>query len=136
MHAAVDSWIDALSDEQRKIAEALRRSIHQSVPDVEERYSFRIPFYHYFGMFCYINQLKNGIDLCFCRGKDLVELHPQLEQRNRTMVASVSLLHFADLHTLQVQELILGAAAWQQEAYLLKRPMVRSSKAAKRSRKQ
>nr|MCU0388003.1 DUF1801 domain-containing protein [Chitinophagaceae bacterium] len=69
----VDTYIHDLPEEERLIAERIREMIFDLVPQAEERFSFRLPFYHYYGMFCYINRLKKGgIELAFCRGKDLI----------------------------------------------------------------
>lgn len=127
MHA-VDVYIESLPDEKARIAAQVRHMLLELVPGIEERYSFRIPFYHYFGMFAYINETKEGLDLGFCRGKDLVLAFPQLELRGRAMVASVSLRNHADIREKNLRELILQAAAWNEEARRLGKPMVKPRK--------
>ncbi len=89
MNRLVDEYIESLPDEKREIAEQLREMILNIIPNVQEKLSFKIPFYHYHGMFCYINEVKDGIDLGLCRGKDLIDVLPQLDQGKRVMVASV-----------------------------------------------
>lgn len=124
MHA-VDVYIESLPEEKARIALQIRDLLLELVPGIEERFSFRIPFYHYFGMFAYINETKEGIDLGFCRGKDLVLAFPQLELRGRAMVASVSLRNSRDIREKNLRELILQAAAWNEEARRLGKPMVK-----------
>jgi hypothetical protein len=130
MHHQVSNYIECLPDTKREIAELLRELIYETVPHVEERFSFRLPFYHYYGMFCYINEVKDGIELCFCRGKDLVLAWPQLELKGRAMVASVLLRQVKEVTTMQIEQLLLQAADWNREARLLNKPMVRKKKTA------
>jgi hypothetical protein len=126
MIALVDRYIEALPDHKQEMAQQIRAVI-MAVPGVEEKLSFKIPFYHYFGMLCYINETKNGLDIGFCRGKDLVLAFPQLEMRDRTMVASVEVKTKADIYTFDLPQIILAAAAWNEEAYQLKKPFVKKS---------
>ncbi len=83
----VDEYIESLPDERREIAEILRELIIENVHGIEERLSFKIPFYHYFGMFMYLNNTKDGVDVAFCRGKDLLEAFPQLELKSRAAIS-------------------------------------------------
>src|SRR5688572_13840597 len=116
MNRLVDEYIESLPDEKREIAEQLREMIHTIIPNVQEKLSFKIPFYHYHGMFCYLNQVKDGIDLGLCRGKDLIDVLPQLEQGNRVMVASVIIRNKKEIQTKKIQDVLLTAANWQEEA--------------------
>jgi uncharacterized protein len=135
MNKNVDSYIEALPDTKREIAEALRELIFAVVPHVEERYSYKIPMYHYFGMFCYMNEVKQGIDLGFMRGRDLVFAWPQLETRNRAIVASVVLTSKKDITQLNIEALLLSAAAWNEEAKRTKVSLLKNKKAASKKKR-
>ncbi|HAI83297.1 MAG TPA: hypothetical protein DCL43_06500 [Chitinophagaceae bacterium] len=113
----VDVFIEQLPETEALIATHLRKLILQTVPAITEKFSFKTPFYHYHGMFCYISKLKKGgIELCFCRGKDLEDAFPQLEQRGRSIIAGVTLRQMTDIVTLEIASLIMAAAAWQAQA--------------------
>jgi uncharacterized protein len=135
MNRLVDEYIESLPEEKREIAEQLRELIHTVVPHVQEKHSFKIPFYHYHGMFCYLNEVADGIDLGLCRGKDLVDVLPQLELRNRVMVASVILRSKKEIQTKNIQEVLLTAANWQEEAKRLKISMINTKKKAASKKK-
>jgi hypothetical protein len=135
MNRLVDDYIESLPDDKRQIAEAIRELILTTVPYAEEKLSFKIPFYHYFGMFCYMNEIKEGIDLGFCRGKDLVFAWPQLDLRGREMVASLIITHKKQIQEYKLNDLLLSAAAWQQEAKQMKLPMVKKKKAASKKKR-
>ncbi len=128
MNRLVDEYIESLPDEKREIAGHLREMILTLIPHVQEKLSFKIPFYHYHGMFCYLNEVKDGIDLGLCRGKDLVDVLPQLEQGKRVMVASVIVRSKKEIQTKQIEEVLLTAANWQEEAKRLKISMINAKK--------
>lgn len=128
MSPLVDAYIDNLTETQQVIAEQLRRLLFSLVPGIEEKLSFKIPFYHYYGMFCYINAIPGGIDLGFCRGKDLTGEFSSLESRGRAMVASVTLFSLADIKQKEVREIIVAAACWNEEAKKNKVPMIKKRK--------
>jgi hypothetical protein len=130
MNRLVDEYIESLPVEKREIAEQLREMILLLIPNVQEKLSFSIPFYHYHGMFCYLNEVKDGIDLGLCRGKDLIDVLPQLEQRKRLMVASVIIRTKKEIQTKNIQDVLLTAANWQEEAKRLKISMINTKKKA------
>ncbi|MBK7557035.1 MAG: DUF1801 domain-containing protein [Chitinophagaceae bacterium] len=133
MPGNVDAYLFTLTDPQQIIANRLRLLLFELVPEIQEKLSFKIPFYHYFGMFCYINAIPDGIDLGFCRGKDLVEEFPHLESRNRAIVASVTLYSLTDIYEKEVRAMIVAAALWNEEAKKKKIPMVKKMKPLKES---
>ena len=120
----VDDYIDALPDNEQKLVHKIRKLLLTTVPEIEERFSFRLPFYHYYGMFCYLHVSRGCINLCICRGKDLLEVFPQLEQKDRASIASVTLYKTADIARLEVPLLIVAAAEWNKEASLKKIPIL------------
>jgi uncharacterized protein YdhG (YjbR/CyaY superfamily) len=130
MNRLVDEYIESLPDEKREIAEQLREMILTLIPHVQEKLSFKLPFYHYHGMFCYLNEVKDGIDLGLCRGKDFVNVLHQLEQGKRVMVASVIVRSKKEIQTKQIEEVLLTAANWQEEAKRLKISMINTKKKA------
>ncbi len=131
----VDEYIESLPDERRELAELLREMIIENVPGIEERLSFKVPFYHYFGMFMYLNNTKEGIDVAFCRGKDLLEAFPQLELKSRAAIATVTVTSKKDITLLGIRELIINAAAWNEEAKKLKIPMIKKAASKKKARR-
>jgi uncharacterized protein len=119
MNRLVNDYIESLPDAKREIAEAIRELLFTALPHIEEKFSFKLPFYHYFGMFCYMNAVQDGMELVFCRGKDLVFAWPQLEQKGRVIMAGVTITHKKDIAKYNVEALLIGAAAWNEEAKML-----------------
>jgi uncharacterized protein len=106
----VDSYIDGLPDDNKIIVTHLRSIIHALVPAVQEKFSFKIPFYHYFGMFCYINPVKDGVDLGICNGKSIAADFEHMEVKGRALIATVRLHTLKDIAAKQVEEIIAAAA--------------------------
>lgn len=131
VNSKVDAYIDALDEHRAGLAAALRQLVWQAVPQADERFSFKIPFYHYFGMFCYLNHIPDGMELCFCRGKDLCIAFPQLEMGARVMIAGVKLYTMADIKRQEVPTLLLAAAEWQVQAWQEKKRFVKPAKRRK-----
>lgn len=129
---SVDDYIEILPEEKSIIAQKIRDIILTTIPGVAEKISFKIPFYHYFGMFMYMNQVKTGIEVAFMRGKDLTELFPQLDQKNRKIVASVTITRKEDIAVTQLAEIIATAAAWNEEAAGENRTFLTSNKTRKK----
>jgi hypothetical protein len=117
-HKEVNLYIDNLPEELQEVAEMIRAQLFKIVPDIQEKFSFKIPFYHYYGMFCYLTTLQGKrLHLTFIRGKDLVSLYPFLEQKGRAMAASISFASKKDFNKSEIAELITAAAIWQKEAF-------------------
>ncbi len=124
----VDDYIFNLSEQQQKLANRLRQLILTMVPAVVEKFSYKIPFYHYFGMFCYINAIPDGIDLGICRGRDLATAFPSLEEKGRAIMATVAIYSLADFEKKEVAAIIAAAADWNKEAKSSKTPLLKKSK--------
>ena len=126
----IDAYIESLPQPQQAFAQKLRELLFELVPGIEERFSFKLPFYHYYGMFCYLHSDKQGLHFCICRGKDLVMAFPQLEQKNRASIASVTLRQWSDFSRLEITSLINAAADWNKEAFLQKIPILQKKRSA------
>ena len=126
----VDVYIDHLPDFERQTAERIREMIHASIPEGVEKLSFQIPFYHFYGMFCYLNVLKDGVGLewVFCRGKDLVEAHSVLQTRGRAMVAGITIKKEMAIDWAYLQQILYDAISWQQMAFEQKKAFVKRAK--------
>jgi uncharacterized protein YdhG (YjbR/CyaY superfamily) len=59
----VDAYIAAASRGARGKLRELRKAIKQAAPEAEERISYRMPYYHYFGRLAYFAAFRNHIGL-------------------------------------------------------------------------
>lgn len=124
----VDLYIDALNENEERIVEKIRMMLFELVPGIEERFSFRLPFYHYYGMFCYINKVKEGIEFNLCRGKDLLMAFPELNRKNRATIAGITICSSKQMNIQQLRELILSAAEWNETCKKNNIPILKKKK--------
>lgn len=132
----VDEYIDTIPPEQQALCEKIRSMVHSLIPGVEERFSYRLPFYHYYGILLFLQYKDNGIRVTFCRGKDLVLSFPQLIRDNRAIVAHVLIRNQKDIVTTDLRSMMIAAAEWNKEAKqlgisVLNRPRVKQPKKRK-----
>ena len=73
----------------------VRSVIKKTLPSIDEKYSYRIPFYHLDKKpMLYLNVLKgtNFLDIAFVQGVLLQEKHPELQDfKNRKNVRSIQI---------------------------------------------
>ena len=85
----------------------VRSVILRTLPNVEEKYNYGIPFYHYNKKpFCYFNILRgtNFVDIAFIKGALLKEQFPFLKDyNNRKYVRS---LQYENLESINEGQLI------------------------------
>ena len=85
----------------------VRSVILRTLPNVEEKYNYGIPFYHYNKKpFCYFNILRgtNFVDIAFIKGALLKEQFPLLKDyNNRKYVRS---LQYENLESIDEGQLI------------------------------
>ena len=98
----------------------VRSVIMRTLTDVEEKYNYSIPFYHYRKKpFCYLNILKRTrhVDVAFVKGSLLQEQFPELsDYNNRKYVRSLQLESLEAIDEALLTEIILAAAALTEKS--------------------
>jgi hypothetical protein len=69
------------------------------------------------------------------RGKDLLFAWPLLDLRDRAIVASILITSKKQIAQLNIEALLLSAAAWNREAKQMNVPMVKTKKKAASKKK-
>ena len=92
----------------------IRSVIKRTLPEVEEKYSYRIPFYHYAKKpMLYLNVLKGTdyLDVAFIQGILLEHNYSDLKDyNNRKKVRSIQIKNMEDFDELQFIELLKDAS--------------------------
>lgn len=112
---AILTFINRHSQEQSRIMHQLRQLVLDAAPSVEESIKWKIPFYSYQGLLCYINPQSDGVCLGFCKGAQLSNEEGLLQGKGK----EVRLLHIATTSPVpeaQIRRLL-------QEALLLNETM-------------
>jgi len=121
----VEAYIYNLQGQQREITLYLHQLIC-SLPGVQARIRYRIPFYYYHSWMCYLNpKKKGGIELAFIRGNELSNAYGLLSFRDRKQVAGIIYYHVSDISPESLMEVL-------QEAMLLNEAIPYKSKRKKR----
>lgn len=96
----------------------LRHLILDIAPNVEEKISYRIPYFSYHGPLCYLNPQFNGVDLGLTRGVELSNKQGLLQQKGRKQVSTIRFhsLAEAEEHAQSVRQ-ILNEAIILNEHY-------------------
>jgi len=92
----------------------IRSVIFRTLTNVEEKYNYNIPFYHYKKKpFCYLNILKGTycVDVAFVKGSLLKEEFPQLKDyNNRKYVRSLQFDSLESIDELLLVEVIKASS--------------------------
>ena len=92
----------------------IRSVIKRTLPTIEEKYSYGIPFYHLEKKpIVYLNVLKGTdfLDVAFVQGIKLQEDFPELQDyKNRKNVRSIQVKNMVDFDELQFVALLKAAA--------------------------
>ena len=111
----VDNYILRQKEPYQSIMLYVRSVILRTLPDVEEKYNYGIPFYHYNKKpFIYLNILKktNFVDVAFVKGVALKEQFPQLKDyNNRKLVRSLQYNQLESINEEELTEIITTAAS-------------------------
>lgn len=91
----------------------VRSVIFKSLPEVEEKYKYKVPYYtHKSKPMLYINVLKgtNYVDVAFVQGVLLEENYPELkDNNNRKQVRSIQVKNLENFNELQFVKLLKDA---------------------------
>lgn len=92
----------------------VRSVLKKTLPEIDERFSYRIPFYHYNKKpLCYFNVLKGTsyVDIGFLQGSLLEADFPELvDGRQRKKVRSIEIEHIESFDEVRFIDLIKAAA--------------------------
>ena len=112
----VSSYISQLGEPHRQIMTILRSWILDLGPHTQEKITYKIPYFHFYGHLCSLRPNSEGVDLSFMRGNELEDESKLLEGRGRKQVKSITFYSVAETeeHEDEVRRL-LNRAALQNE---------------------
>lgn len=106
---AVTEYIYDKTGNEREILSYLHDSI-RSLPGIEVKIRFQIPFYYRKSWICYLNVLKKGgVELAFIRANELISVHHLLDFNNRKQVAGITFHKSKDIDMELVNLILLEA---------------------------
>lgn len=101
----------------------LRRWILDLGPHTQEKISYTVPYFYFYGQLCYLNATTDGVDLSFANGKKLSNKQKLLEDKNRKAVASIRFHSLAEVEEMEepVRQILNEAAILNQYLYQVKK---------------
>jgi len=110
----IDNYILEQKEPYQSIMLYVREVIYKALPSVQEKFSYRIPFFmHCNKPMIYFNILKGTsyVDVAFVQGILLEEDYPQLRNdRNRKQVRSIQIKSLKDFDELMFIQLVKDAS--------------------------
>ncbi len=101
----------------------LRSWILDLGPHTQEKISYTVPYFYFYGPLCYLNPAMDGVDLSFAHGKKLSNEQKLLENKNRKTVASIRFHSLAEVEEReeQIRQILNEAAILNQYLHNLKK---------------
>jgi hypothetical protein len=108
---------------QKEIMSVLRRWILDLGPHAQEKISYTVPFFYFYGPLCYLNPVAEGVDLSFTKGNKLSNEQKLLEDKKRKTVASIRFHSLAEAEEReeQIRQILNEAAILNQYLYQVKK---------------
>jgi uncharacterized protein YdhG (YjbR/CyaY superfamily) len=119
----VQEYIATQRPLQKEIMSVLRRWILDLGPHAQEKISYTVPFFYFYGPLCYLNPVAEGVDLSFTKGNKLSNEQNLLEDKKRKTVASVRFHSLAEVEEReeQIRQILNEAAILNQYLYRTKK---------------
>lgn len=101
----------------------LRRWILDLGPHAQEKISYHVPFFYFYGPLCYLNPVPEGVDLSFTKGNKLSNEHALLENKKRKTVASIRFHSLAEVEEREelIRQILNEAAILNQYLFQVKK---------------
>ena len=80
-----------------------------SSPKMTESFAYKVPFYGIYYKICYLNRVKNGIDIGFVKGKELSNPNGILVEEGRSQVKSIRIMSLEEFDESLLRETIQEA---------------------------
>jgi len=110
---AVASFIEGLPPPLSKLAHRLRGLILTTLPQAEEQFKWKVPFYYVHGPLCYLTPTRNGLSVGFFRGAAMADEAGLFTAKDRKQIRQVEAypdqpLPLDDLRTYLIEALMLN----------------------------
>jgi hypothetical protein len=119
----VQQYIASQPEPRQQMMVILRSWIRDLGPHAQEKISYKIPYFYFYGHLCYLNPAGEGVDLSFTKGFGLDDENKLLESRGRKQVKSITFYSVAELeeHEEEVRRLLNEAAILNEYQYKRKK---------------
>ena len=121
--SAVEDLILDLPEPDRAITERLRSIILNAVPDMKEKISYGVPYFHRFSNVCYIwpgsigwmNKTYDGVEFGFIQGHLLSNEQGLLKLGTRKYIANCTFMNAREIDENVIREILYEAMFIDEE---------------------
>jgi len=125
----IGELLEFLPADELKIVELLRKIVFSCIPDIEEKFSYNVPFYKRHSNVCYIwpasvqwgNVKLSGVQFGFNKGYLMLDDIDWLEKGNRKQVYCKTFYSAKEIDIELLKAYIFEAALIDEEASKLKK---------------
>lgn len=113
-----ENYILSRSEPYRSILLHLQSVIVQTVPEVDLKFKYRIPFYYLKGRpYCYLNQSKNYVDLGFWNAAHLTVHLEHMTTEGRKIMRSLRYTSLEEIEHKILEEVLIEAYRVKDEKF-------------------
>ncbi|GAB5472388.1 MAG: hypothetical protein Mars2KO_04870 [Maribacter sp.] len=113
-----EAYILKQSEPFRSILLHLQAVIEHTVADVDLKYKYRIPFFYTEGRpFCYMNQSKDYVDLCFWNAAHLTVHRELMVKDGRKVMRSLRYKSLEEINDMVLVEVLQDAYAVRHKKF-------------------
>lgn len=114
--SAVAAFIEALPPAEQELAYRLRQLILATLPQAEEQFKWKVPFYYAHGPLCYLTPGKGSLILGFYRGAAMADEARLFTAKDRKQIRHYEMhphrpIPWDDLRTYLIEAWMLNEAA-------------------------
>ena len=106
MNPKVEIFITEQKEDIQEILWTLRSEIINLSSNIEERFTYGIPFYYYHKPLCYLNSTKDGVNVGFYYGTELIERKGFLEHFGRKQIKLIPISNFSKFNFQLFHEIL------------------------------
>jgi uncharacterized protein YdhG (YjbR/CyaY superfamily) len=119
----VQDYIASQRPSHKEMMSVLRRWALDLGPHAQEKMSYNVPFFYFYGPLCYLNPVAEGVDLSFTKGNKLSNEQQLLENKKRKTVASIRFHSLAEVEEReeQIRQILNEAAILNQYLFQVKK---------------
>ena len=113
-----ENYILSQSEPYRSILLHLQSVIEQTVPEVDLKFKYRIPFYYLEGRpYCYLNQSKNYVDLGFWNAAHLKVHLEHMTTGGRKIMRSLRYTSLEEIDHTILEEVLKDATSVKDKKF-------------------
>jgi len=123
INMTVQQYISGKESPDKEVLTILRSWVLDLGAHTQEKISYTVPFFYFFGPLCYLSAGKEGVAFSFVNGRELEDEAKLLQSNGRKQVKSVTFHSVAELeeHEDEIRRLLNQAAILNEYKYKIKK---------------